>query len=175
MIISALSDSSFRLATKTASVGINTADADLSIFSSFQGNDASDAWIHWAGEYEQKGVSVFIAQPVGDHSVVKIFCEGIRVVLFNDTGMTEGFSESLVEQFGNTDIFIAIKGENGLSDADYKKLIEKVDPRIIVASAGKTEGMLRGFSFPLQNVSSVNITQEKLPSEVSEYYTLLVS
>lgn len=171
MNFSAQSGVSFLLDTKTASVGINTKGKDISLFSSFQSDEFAASNINWPGEYETKGVSVFVSPVYGTHSALKIFAEGIRISYFSDDGFT-GNAEELVEFFGNTDVLIVAKSENGIADAEYKKIIEKIDPRVILCAGEISEKMLKGFSFPLQMVAKISITPEKLPAEISEYYCL---
>lgn len=172
MNISALSPQSFLLETKTANISINNTLGDVSVFSAFQEGVEENTTLHWPGEYEVKGVSVFISPVQGDESVVKIFSEGIRIVIFSDEGWPEKYDEKILSYFENTDVLICLKKENGIPDNEYKKLIEKIDPRILITPEGHPEKVITSFSFPLQKISKLSITADKLPTNVSEYYTL---
>ena len=125
-----------------------------------------------------KGTSFFLSKPVGDFSLGKIFVEGVRFVCFNDKGVSE-VTDELIKSFGNTDILLLEKSElsesgeeTGLKKADLKKLIEKVDPRILIASKGYTEEILKEFSYPFQEVENYSVTKASLPQDISEYIIL---
>lgn len=170
MNITSVANGAFVVETKTATVGINTPKGDISIFSAYQPETNNDTTIHWPGEYETKGVSVFISPVIEKESLVKIFAEGIRVVFFSDTSL-HTVSEKEIEFFGNTDILLCTKtAEGGISSAEYKKLIEKIDPRVIVAGDEASAAMLKSFSFPVQEVSKYSVVVDKLPMDTSEYY-----
>ncbi len=172
MNITASSDCSFLLDTKTASIALNQLGGDIAIFSTFQEGEENHSVFHWPGEYETKGVSVFISPVLESQSIVKIFAEGIRVVLFSDKNLSGYSDEILLPYFENTDILICSKEENGIADSAYKKLIEKIDPRIIIATEGLTTKTLSSFSFPLQSTAKISLNQEKLPTDTTEYYSL---
>ena len=165
------------LQTKKNKIGINVDAGDMQIFLSEQKNDAKGLF-HWAGEYEMNGTSFFLSKPAGKHSLAKIFVEGVRFVCFNDEGITE-VTDELVKTFGNTDVLIIEKSapnesgeETGLKKSDLKKLIEKVDPRVLISSKGKTELVLKEFSYPFQDTQNYSITKASLPSDTSEYIIL---
>ena len=165
------------LQTKNNKVGINVDTGDMQIFLSEQKKDKSGLF-HWAGEYEMNGTSFFLSKPIGKYSLGKIFVEGVRFVCFNDEGITE-VTDELVKSFGNTDILIIEKSEpneageeTGLKKSDLKKLIEKVDPRVLISAKGKTEAVLKEFSYPLQEVENYTTSKSSLPSDISEYIIL---
>ena len=165
------------LQTKNNKVGINVDTGDMQIFLSEQKKDKSGLF-HWAGEYEMNGTSFFLSKPIGKYSLGKIFVEGVRFVCFNDEGITE-VTDELVKSFGNTDILIIEKSEpsetgeeTGLKKSDLKKLIEKVDPRVLISAKGKTEAVLKEFSYPLQKVENYTTSKASLPSDISEYIIL---
>ncbi|HIQ56534.1 TPA: hypothetical protein EYG96_00640 [Candidatus Gracilibacteria bacterium] len=165
------------LQTKKNKIGINTESGDMQIFLSEQKKDKNRLF-HWAGEYEMKGTSFFLSKPIGKFSLGKIFVEGVRFVCFNDEGLTE-VTDELVKAFGNTDILLIEKSgknekgeETGLKKADLKKLIEKVDPRVLIAAKGYTELALKEFSYPFQETENYSVTKASLPMDISEYIIL---
>lgn len=173
MNITATSSKSFLIEYKTAKLSINLSGEDVSLFTTFQEKESKNSnTLHWSGEYETKGISVFISPVLQTSSIAKIFAEGVRIVVFHDENLKEFPEEKFLSYFENTDILLCIKGENGLENANYKKLIEKIDPRMIICAEGETQEILHSFSFPLQNIVKLNITQEKLPIDTTEYYTL---
>ncbi len=165
------------LQTKENKVGINVESGDMQIFLSEQKKDKNGLF-HWAGEYEMKGTSFFLSKSLGKYSLGKIFVEGVRFVCFNDEGLTE-VTDELVKSFGNTDILLIEKSkpndkgeETGLKKSDLKKMIEKIDPRVLICAKGYTETILKEFSYPFQNVENYSITKASLPSDTSEYIIL---
>lgn len=161
---------SFLLTTKNQTVGINTEKGDLQLFLSEQQAD-SDGLFHWPGEYERNGVSFFITPPFGEASLGKVFVEGVRFVFFTDNGLRE-LSDELLKSFGNTDVLIIEKTEDGLSKGDMKKLIEKVDPRILIACEGYTANLLKEYSFPFTPSQGLSVSKSSLPNDISEYIIL---
>lgn len=162
---------SFQLSTKVGAVGIgSTGKSDISVFLTDQGNDQENM-LHWPGEYEINGLAFLIAQPVGSHSVVKIFSEGVRFAFFNDDGVKE-VSDDLIAGFGNTDVLVIEKSDNGLSKGDMKKLIEKIDPRMIVIPQGSTVEVFKDYNLPFSTEEKLNISYSGLPKEHSEYVIL---
>ncbi len=165
------------LQTKKNKIGINIDAGDMQIFLSEQKTD-KDGLFHWAGEYEMKETSFFLSKPIGKYSLGKIFVEGVRFVCFNDEGISE-VTDELVKAFGNTDILIIEKSaqnedgtETGLKKSDLKKLIEKVDPRVLISTKGITEHVLKEFSYPFQETKNYSVTKTSLPSDTSEYIIL---
>ena len=165
------------LQTKKNKIGINIDTGDMQIFLSEQTKDKKGLF-HWAGEYEMNGTSFFLSKVGGKHSLAKIFVEGVRFVCFNDEGITE-VTDELVKIFGNTDVLIIEKSapnesgeETGLQKSDLKKLIEKIDPRVLISAKGKTEMVLKEFSYPFQDMENYSITKTSLPSDISEYIIL---
>lgn len=161
---------SFILQTKKDSIGVNCENGDLQIFLSEQKKDTKGVF-HWPGEYEMNGVSFFLSPLEGNQSIGRIFVEGVRIVLFKDSGLT-AVDDELLALFGNVDVLLIEKSDDGLNKADMKKLLEKIDPRILIASQGKTAIALKEYSYPFVEEKSVNITKASLPSEVSEYIIL---
>lgn len=149
-------------------IGINQVGKDLSVYLSQQPEGKTREILHWPGEYEINGVSVFLQLVGGENFLAKIFVEGVRVVFFNDTGVSE--LGDVHKFFGNTDVLVLGKDSQGLAKADMKKLIEKVDPRVLIGASGNTEAMLKDFSFPLDYSDSVKITKSSLPSDQSLYF-----
>lgn len=165
------------LQTKNNTIGVNVDCGDMQIFLSEQKKDKTGLF-HWAGEYEMNGTSFFLSKPIGKYSLAKIFVEGVRFVCFNDEGITE-ITDELINAFGNTDILIIEKSAEsedgsttGLKKSDVKKLIEKVDPRVLISAKGKTESVVKEFSYPFQETKSYSVTKASLPSDISEYIIL---
>lgn len=161
---------SFTLKTKNALVGINSTKGDMQLFLTEQSKD-SKGLFHWPGEYEMEGISFFLSPLVGDFSIGRLFIEGVRIVCFNDKGLTE-VTDDLLKTFGNADVLIVEKSDEGLNKADMKKLLEKVDPRILIACKGSTAIALKEYSYPFTESESVTISKSSLPNEISEYIIL---
>ncbi len=161
----------YTLQTKHNTIGINVDTGDMQIFLQEQEHDKKGLF-HWPGEYEMNNTSFFLSKPIGKCSLGKIFVEGVRFVCFNDEGLTE-VTDDLIQTFGNTDILLIEKSEHsGLKKSDLKKLIEKVDPRVLISSRGYTENILKEFSFPFKKEEQYSVTKISLPNENSEYIIL---
>lgn len=163
-------DLSFILETKKDKIGINCHKGELQIFLSEQKKDAKGLF-HWPGEYEMNGISFFLSPPEGNQSIGRIFVEGVRIVLFNDSGINE-VNDELIKFFGNVDVLIVEKSDDGLNKADMKKLLEKIDARILVACQGSTAIALKEYSYPFSTSETINITKASLPSDISEFVIL---
>lgn len=161
---------SFKLSTKQGEIGINEINENLSVFLSTQEIDKK-TFIHWPGEYEIKGVSFFVTPTFGKYSIVKIFIEKVRFVFFCDEN-TSDLSDELLDSFGETDVLCIEKSKDGLSQKQMKDLIEKIDPRILIACKGETAEKMKDYSFPFENVDKLSISHSSLPNETSEYKIL---
>lgn len=164
---------SLTLSTKTKSVDIGfSGKSDISVFSSIQETEESNM-LHWPGEYEINGIAFLISQPFGKKSIIKIFSEGVRFTFFCDENITE-ITEDLIQSFGNTDILFLEKStqEKSLSKGNIKKLIEKIDPRILIIPQGNTADAFAEYNFPFISKEKLVITYSSLPKEHTEYIIL---
>jgi hypothetical protein len=161
---------SFKLSTKDGEIGINTLNDNLSVFLSIQDIDKKTC-IHWPGEYEIKGVSFFVSPNFGKYSIVKVFLEKVRFVFFCDENINE-LSDDLLDTFGETDILCIEKSKEGLTQKEMKDLIEKVDPRILIACKGETANKMKDYSFPFETLDKLLVSNSSLPNETSEYKVL---
>ena len=81
-------------------------------------------------------------------------------------------TDGLLKSFGNTDVLVVEKTEDGLTKGDMKKLLEKVDPRILVACEGYTAQIMKEYSFPFVVSETLTVSKTSLPNDLSEYIIL---
>lgn len=164
---------SFLLETENGNISINTKGENISVFLSEQNNDEEKIF-HWPGEYEIEHNAIFLQEISAKYFLGKIFAEHIRVVFFTDEETKESTenTEDLSKKFGNTDVFIFQKGENGLTENQVKKLIEEVDPRALVATGNETIALFKKLALPIIAKEKLSFTKSNLPSEHTEYYSL---
>lgn len=160
---------SFDITTKEGNIMINSQGGDLRVFLTEQKKDEKDT-LYWPGEYEKNGVAVFLTDLGGESMLGKIFVEHIRVVFFTDSGVE--YTDELANEFGNTDILVFEKGQNGLTESQTKKLLESIDPRVLIGTAGPTMDFLKKLSLPVLPKESLTFTKSSLPDEHTEYYIL---
>lgn len=171
MKISSLSsDFSFLLETKQTNIGVNEKTTDLSIFLQEQANETGKTVVHWPGEYEKKGVGMFLSDLGSKNYLAKVFAEHVRVVFFSSENVK--YTPELKDSFGNTDILVLSYVGDSVSKSDIKHLIEAVDPRILIGSGESTEKLFSDISLPVQKKDSLSISKTSLPSEHTEYYIL---
>lgn len=162
-------DFTFSLTTKQGKIFVNTEGEDLSVFLNEQKKDKENL-LHWPGEYEKNGVATFLSDIGGEKFLGKIFVEHVRVVFFSDSGVE--YTEELSKEFGNTDVLVFQKGENGLTESQTKKLLESIDPRMLIGLTGSTMDFLKKLSLPVLPKESLTFTKSTLPAEHTEYYVV---
>jgi len=163
---------SFHIKTEFGDISLNEKGENLSVFLNEQKKD-KDKVFHWPGEYEMGGIAIFL-QNIGAKSFIgKVFVEQVRVVFFTDEDLKNAEDEtSLKDAFGNTDVLIFKKGENGLTETQVKKLIDDIDPQILVATGIETKELFKKMALPVQAKESLTFTKKSLPQEHTEYYSL---
>ncbi len=161
---------SFLLSTEFGEVSLNEKGKNISVFLNEQKKDNDEKIFHWPGEYEMGGVAVFLKNIGGDSNIGKVFVERIRVVFFTDEGLTS--ADDMVAKIGNTDVLIFQKGENGMTEAQIKKLIEEIDPQVLVATGIKTKELFKKMALPVIAKDTLSFTKKSLPQEHTEYYSL---
>jgi len=167
---------SFLLKTEYGDLSVNKKGENLSLFLEEQKKDVEKVF-HWPGEYEMGGIAMFIQDIGGTNNIGKVFVEHMRVVFFTDENLktgenTEVSQESLKNAFGNTDILIFKKGENGLTESQIKKLIDEIDPQVLVATGIETKELFKKMALPVMAKDSLSFTKKSLPQEHTEYYSL---
>jgi len=176
MKISTLPDSShpfaFTIETELGNITINEKGENISVFLSEQSKD-EDKVFHWPGEYEMGGIAMFL-QNVGASSFIgKIFVEQVQVVFFTDENLKNAENtDSIKDAFGNTDVLIFQKGENGLTDTQIKKLIDDIDPQLLVATGMATKELFKKMALPMVAKDKLSFTKKSLPQEHTEYCSL---
>ena len=162
----------FSLSSEFGDISINEYGENISVFLQEQKKD-KDKVFHWPGEYEMGGIAIFLQKVGGRSALGKIFVEHIRTVFFTDEDLsTLENTDTLKEAFGNTDILIFKKGENGLSESQIKKLIDDIDPQVLVATGIETKELFKKMSLPLIAKDTLSFTKKSLPQEHTEYFAI---
>ncbi len=160
---------SFVLSLTSGSVGMNNNTGSLfSIFHSQQESDVENCF-HIPGEYEKRDVSVYIQDIGAQYSLIKLYAEEVRLVFFSSSNAQ--MPENGDELFGEVDILIFDKSSEGLSDTEAKKLLEKIDPRVIIFSKESSE-FVKKIGFSTQEVEDFSFSRALLPTEKTEFYMM---
>jgi len=102
----------------------------------------------WPGEYETKGVHFLRipsfrtpekAEEQLENTLTLIHFNGIRLCHLGAQGRT--LTEEQVEQIGDIDIlFLPVGGESVLTPKSAKKMMEAIEPRVVIPMCYATEG-----------------------------------
>ena len=171
----------FALTDKKQTVFLNPSDKmsdknlALSIFSEFEkAGDFSPA-VDWPGEFEYAGISVKSFN-TRENGLAQFFeFNGVRFGLLGD--LKKIISEEKLEPLVNADVLFLPKTADGMSNKELKKLLEEIDPRIIVLCGEDLlfADLLKELgSAPLAATEDFEITKEKLPQDHSVFVNLSV-
>lgn len=130
---------SFKIETNKKTLLLNpqkNAAADknlvLTIFSHFEEGDsfAEKPAIAWPGEFEYGGIAVK-SYATREDSLAQYFeLDGVRIAFLGD--LKKIIAPEKLEPFVNADILFLPKIADGMPNKDLKKLVEEIDPRILV-------------------------------------------
>lgn len=143
--------------------------------------------LDWPGEYEIKGVAITGIdannQTTGQENIIfKYILDHVRVCHMGD--FSGKLTDKMLDKIGNVDILIIpVGGQNSLNAEQAKKIVEEIDPRIIVPMHYQADGadtalepvdkFLREMGKSnIEPQDSVKMTRSSLPSDDSEIVIL---
>jgi len=148
----------------------------LSIFSeqNFQENFQKKPVVNWPGEFEFKEITVksFATRENGLGQIFRF--EDINFGFLGD--LKKLISQEKMEPLSNTDVLFLPKTNDGMSNKDLKKLIEEIDPRIVILAGEENlfnELLKELGASSLERKESFTISKSKLPSDHTEFIALM--
>jgi hypothetical protein len=136
---------------------------------------ASKKAINWPGEYELEGVLVKSFNTEKNQLAHFFKIEDVRFGFLNDLSIV--LNEEQLEPLVNSDVLFLPKTSSGLKNKELKKIVEEIDPRIIILM-GETalfpELLKELGSEPVQSQQEYAISVKNLPVEHTEIVELAV-
>lgn len=170
MEITQLTEKSFRLKTKIASVVLDTTVTVAAKGTPFV--------ITEPGEYEVEGISIFGFGSQSGSAFYLIHAEGMRVVYV--TSSAASLPEGQIDDLGRVDVMVVpVAGaaqENTLDVKTVIKMIETVEPTYIVPyDAGlDVASFIAAYEHGSKEADSLTISAASLPSDTTEVVVLSV-
>jgi hypothetical protein len=159
---------SFLLDTKEGKVSVNeTSDGVFSLFMTEQENDEKNI-LHWPGEYEKNGVAAYLVDLGGERFLGKMHAENMNFA-FLSSGKIKNLADH-EESFGAVDILLFEKGEDGPGDAEMKKFLETLDPRVVIFVGEAAKSFAQKSGFAVEEKTEISISRSSLPSDKTEFY-----
>jgi hypothetical protein len=159
---------SFRIKTSSGEIWINKQGAPL--FSILLQETEEEDVISWQGEYDRASIAIKLINIQGKYSLATIVVEGMRISFFSTEGMV--FSEELIKQMGNIDILFFERQGESISDSQAKKILEEIDPRVIIVPIQTTESFMKKNGFPLESLEKISLSKSSLPEEKTLFYAV---
>ncbi|MEI7511192.1 MAG: hypothetical protein WCJ84_03485 [Candidatus Peregrinibacteria bacterium] len=160
---------SFSLAVSTGTIGINNTKGSLfSVFLQEQAED-QEKYFHIPGEYEKADIAAYLIHMGAKYFLGKLYAEEVHIAFFSSEGAT--LPENVDEVFGEVDILVFEKSPEGISDSEAKKMLEKIDPRIVVFSKDSLD-FAKKSGFVVEAVETLSFTRVSLPMEKTEFYVM---
>lgn len=143
--------------------------------------------LDWPGEYEIEGIAITgidaSNQERGESNIIfKFILDQVRVCHLGD--FSGKLTDKMLDKIGNIDILIVpVGGKNSLNAEQAKKIIEDIDPRIIIpmhyqgeeidAELDSVDKFLREMGKSnIEPQDSFSATRSSLPSDDSEIVVL---
>jgi len=145
----------------------------LSIFSEFENSGDFSPSVDWPGEFEYAGISIKSFK-TRDNGLAQFFeFNKIRFGFLGD--LKKIISEEKLEPLLNADILFLPKTSDGMNNKDVKKIVEEIDPRIIILCGEDilfTDLLKELGSGDVSPEDEFEISKEKLPQDHSIFVHL---
>ena len=124
----------------------------------------------WPGEYEMADCLVRAFESDGRFTVFVVQVEDIHIV---HLGKATAISPELIDFLRQVDILVFPFDEGGIEPKGAKKIIEKIDPRVLLPIGAKREAIFPLFGSAAESVPFYKTTRASLPQDKMEIIKLL--